>query len=177
MLVAMRAFSVTATAALLLLLGGCAASPPETSPASPEPVDGDSTTVAQWASLVAEQQLELNDWYDKWEENSCSALSLDYLPCSIQLTSGSYIAQTNHIVIWGPSDPASKTYIGEPPAEIARLYADTIAATEAAYDAGVAWGDEGCSLDVTDACIDIAVELERGLEATRSKFAAWEPYL
>ena len=162
-------------AVALIALAGCSAAPApaETSTATPAP---DTASVERWAGLVAERQFETDDWLEDWDDRGCSGLQIANPACNVTLTSAAFIAQTTHLVIAGPSDPAARTYLGEVPAEIDDLYAATIKVTQEADDAATAWLDAKCA-DGREECVKIAIDLERAIDATRTKFAAWSPYL
>ncbi|WP_182491616.1 hypothetical protein [Microcella alkalica] len=134
-------------------------------------------SVERWASLVAERKADLDDWYQGWDEATCSGLASAAVDCNLMLSSASFIAQTNDIVVAGASFEEGNTYLGAVPDEIADLYSDTIALTGAAVEAGAAWTDAGCGIGDEGDCIGLAVEFERAMDAVKSKFEAWSPYL
>ena len=169
-------------ALLVLAMTGCSSVPTssEILEETPSPTASASSEVSveRWAGIVAEQQLTLDDWSQKWDGNSCSALSIEFPLCGAALLSGSYISQTMHITIWGPTVRGGNTYLGTVPAEIEDLYAETIELTEEAKVAGEAWQASTCSADASgEGCTSLAFTLENALGAVKTKFAAWAPYL
>ena len=165
---------------LIVALSGCssAGNYDESSRPSTTPTPtADTASIAQWAGLVAERKLELDDWYEDWDDAICSSAASTEIDCNVQLTIATFLAQTNHIVIAAPSDPAAKTYLGKVPAEISSLYAETISLTEEAQTAGDAWSEAGCESGEAGDCIGLAFEFESALDSVRTKFAAWSPYL
>lgn len=162
---------------IVVLFGLVACAPDPGAPnGTPEPEPA-TASVERWAGLVAERQLDLDDWYAGWDEAVCSSLASSEVDCNLMLTAASFIAQTNDIVIAGPSDPEAKTYLGPVPDEIADLYAETIALTGAARSAAQAWSDADCGVGVEGDCVGLAFTFESAMDKVRQKFAAWSPYL
>ena len=179
MLAGMKKFAVAALISAVAL-SGCSSSAATTTKGTQSPTEASSapeSSVAQWAGLVAERKLELDDWYEQWDKAVCSSAASMEIDCNIQLTIASMVAETNQLVISGPSNPSANTYLGEPPSEIAALYDDTLEVAEAAQAAGKAWVDAGCETEDAGECIGLAFEFEYALDSVRTKFAAWSPYL
>jgi hypothetical protein len=79
----------------LLALAGCSAGAGESSSSSPTPsATAESSTIEQWASLIAIQQAEWDDWFASWEQSRCSSTTAampDGIDCRIQLTSAVFM--------------------------------------------------------------------------------------
>lgn len=180
--------SIVASLAVALLLGlaGCASissdaeeptSTPNVVPTPAQEEPAATASVERWAGLVAERKLDTEGWFDDWNDALCSGLSSAAPDCNIMLSSASFIARTNDIVIAGASNPAGNTYLGEVPAEIADLYAETISLTASAVAAGDAWSDADCRIGTEGDCLRLATDFIRAMDNVRLKFAAWSPYL
>lgn len=171
-------------ALLLLIVTGCASTPasdtaPEASIPSPSVTEPAATaSVARWAGVVAEQQVTLDDWYQSWDDANCSSLAIEAWECGTSIMTGSYIAQTIHLSVSGSSNTASTDYLGAVPADIADLYAETVALTDEALVAAETWRASTCNTDAAGTgCVTLAFTLENALSAVDTKFAAWSPYL
>ncbi|MCS5732389.1 hypothetical protein [Herbiconiux daphne] len=127
---------------------------------------------------MAEQQVNLADWSEDWERNSCSALALEAFLCSAGLMSGAFTAQTIFITLTGAAQEGTGMYVGAVPEEIEDLYDETVSAASAANDKSEAWLASPCSTDASgEDCITLAFGLETAMDDVGKKFAAWAPYL
>lgn len=166
-------------ALLLIALTGCANAPSVGKTADETPSATPSAeSVSRWAGVVAEQQVTLDDWFGTWDDNTCSALSIEVWLCGASIMSASYITTTMHLGVSGASNEVSDDFLGEVPAEIDDLYAETVELTEEAKMAGDAWQSSTCNADTSgEGCISLAFTLENALSGVQTKFAAWSPYL
>jgi hypothetical protein len=171
--------------AALLLVAGCSGSPDDAPQASESPSAdpgatpadaeelADTATVEQWASVIAEQQLSVDEAQESWDDATCSpSVAADgAADCVAYLTVMGLTASTAAITIGGAADPDSPTYIGDPPEEIADLVAATIADAEAAAAASE---DVDC---FEGDCLSDALEFHDAWNDLRGDLAAWTPYL
>jgi len=172
-----------ALAAAVVLLSGCSASEPSTAP-TPTPSEQqveETSTVAQWASLIAQQKATWEEWEADWDAASCSGIvagSESGAMCRIRMMSAMYQAQTTAIEYELATGPGKKGFIAEqPPAEIASLFAETVDASAAARDAGMAWDAAGCTTSAAGDCPTLSVTFDRAIGDLMSEFDAWAPYL
>jgi hypothetical protein len=168
----MRSISIVAVA-LALFLVGCTPAPATT----PTPVaEAESTTVAQWASVVAESKATFEDWYLEWDAMKCSVGGT--VLCSLSTLSGTFVSQTVSITL---AIPQTKTAISgylsdEPPAEIRDLYTATRAEADELAAAGQAWSDT-CNAEADKpGCDKILFDFGSAASNMAKKFAAWAPY-
>lgn len=186
MLTIMKTRSGLAALALAaLMLAGCSSaveSEPaaEAEPTVEAPAEERTSTVAQWASLIAQQQAGWEDWEDKWDDAQCSSIEATLesgLICRIQLLSASAKSQTTSIEYELATTPGKKGFIAEePPEEVSSLFNSTAGAANAAQSAGEAWTDAGCDNSLTDGCGGLAFNFQSAVEDLLSEFDAWAPY-
>jgi hypothetical protein len=161
----------------VLALTGCTGAP--TAAHSPTPKatptkDGDGT-IAQWASVVAEQKAYLADWKAKWDADQCSVNPS--FTCKLETITGATVAKTVNISLQIPESKTATTgYIGTPPSEIRALYDATQQLAQTADDAGAAW-QTSCGLDAGPDCDGLLFKFSSAAESLTSKFEAWTPYL
>lgn len=187
----MKAVWGSASLAAVLLLAGCSAAAPAssvetTAPAeaseSAEPADtaADTGTVQQWASVIAEEVHRWDDWAEDWDASMCSsfAVSEGDLLCAVAMLSASMQASTTQIRLEAASNPDAPVFIAEqPPAEIADLYADTLATATLVDAAGQAWMNECNGQPEAAGCDARARDFDFGIGQLMSQLAAWGPYL
>lgn len=133
------AFIIMTTAAALVACAAPASSESgaagASSPTSSAP-PAESSTVAQWASLIARQQADWEDWSKDWDLNRCNAIyasSEAGALCRLQLTSAMYMSQTTAIEYQLATTSGKKGFIAaNPPAEISELFSETREAAQAA---------------------------------------------
>lgn len=180
---------VAATAsfiALTALLAGCssgsapqAASEASTTVAATPAAE--ASTVAQWASLIAQQKDDWDDWSEQWEDTNCSVLeaSLDSgALCRLQLVSASIMTNTTDIEHQLATSPGKKGFIAaKPPAKVAGIFAATRSAAQQARADGEAWSAADCSKNEAEECTGLTVRLDRSIDALQRAFVAWTPYL
>lgn len=187
MLTSMKTRTALATLALAaLMLAGCGStveseSAVEAEPVADSPVEEPTSTVAQWASLIAQQKASWEDWEQSWDESSCSGVTAGAEAggmCRIQLLGATYQTQTTTIEYELAMSPGKKGFIAEePPSEIATLFTATQEAAIAARDAGEDWDAADCSLTPASDCGALAVSFDRAIGELQSQFDAWSPYL
>lgn len=169
-------------ACTLLLTAACSSAdtaqpPPAATPtaevtAEAKPARTDST-VEEWASVVAQQKVAVDDAQKEWSDAMCSSLAAHdgATDCIIRLSTMGTIASTVAITLRGAKDPASPAYIGDPPSEVAPLLGDTITAAAVAEQLGAEVACPG------EECVSTAFAMEQAWDELRSQFAAWEPYM
>jgi hypothetical protein len=162
---------------VVLAVAGCAAEPEAAPPSStPTPSATASTTIAQWASVVAEQEAYLTDWHDKWIDDECPLASEEDIICDTETYSGTLVVGTVALSLEAAAKPSAPVYIGEPHPEIAGLYADTERAADLADEAGTIWND--CTdADPAEGCFSERLDFSSAVDTLKTKFAAWGPYL
>jgi hypothetical protein len=174
------AASMTVAAVLSGCTGGSTA-PQEGAASSPAVTAAETSTVAQWASLIAQQQAEWDEWVDDWERNDCTALTAASeagLICRVQLTSAMFMAQTTTIEHELAVTPGKKGFIAtDPPAEISSLFKQTKAAAQDAADGAEAWDTAGCSTSVGGDCASLTVSYDRAIDGLTRAFVGWTPYM
>lgn len=165
------------------MLAGCSAGVTSAQPeatSTPTPTK-EASTVAQWASLIAQQKAEWDEWSDTWEENSCSGVTASSsagLLCRLQLTSATFIAETTTIEHQLAVTPGKKGFIAtEPPAEVASLFEQTKAAAESVKDSADAWDAGGCSSSTAGDCASLSVTFDRSIGSLAKAFVGWTPYM
>jgi hypothetical protein len=179
----MRSVVALAITVAVVSLAGCAASSAEnasesasavaTAAPTPTPVE-QAATVNEWASLVAQEQLRLDDALQPWDEHSCSALSLEDPLCSAYLVVLQMTTGTSETVLGGAADPGALTYLGTAPDEVADRVADLVTTVKSVSTSGVA---ATAACPEGDTCISLAAEFTRGIDTLRAAYAGWEPYL
>lgn len=170
------AATLLAASSLLLALTGCSGTPGHIAPAvtaksTPTPTED----LRPWASLIAEQEQAYAKWRNPWDKDSCSALSLDTMPCGVEIMTGQFTAMTIALDVDGAVRAGGPTYLGSPPSQIANLWSETKAAADAASSDGQAWSDK-CAGKSDDSCIALAAALTRDLDTLQTTFAGWKPY-
>lgn len=170
----MKAVAVVALA--ILALTGCSATP-EPTPAPTVDASG-STTIAQWASVVAEQKATFEEWKTDWDSELCSVDASDFA-CAARTLTGTFIAQTISITLTTAVTPTALTgYLAdEPPAEIKTLWTDTTRAADDFMAAGKVWSDSCNANAQAEGCDVVLFKFGSAADALERKFAAWSPYL
>lgn len=163
--------------AAAFIITGC--STPASTTGEPQPAaeaEGAGPTVEQFASIIAEDRRDVDDWLDDWHDNSCSTLGVSGgdIACEISLMTGGLIAETARLGLDSATKESSLVYIGDPPKEIATIWQSTVNAATAAAEAGVEIPDE-CSSD--DGCADYVMNFVSAMGTLQSKYDSWEPYL
>lgn len=154
--------------------GGDQPSSPETT-ASPTPTAA-TATVSQYASLIAPYE---RDWREQIAtvEDDCRRIDT-LLACSLGYMTLGTLAETVHLVLSGAVDnPDSPNYLGEPPAEIARLIGQTLEAAESVPGAVEAWQDSDCVDPLADECLGESLALRRAFGDLTAAYDSWRPYL
>jgi hypothetical protein len=166
---------IVALAAAVVAVAGCNSSngdaiPPRTTPAAVTTSASAGRLVAQFVSVVAEQD---GNW-----RNRISTVDEDCVDpaCELGLLTVSLTADTVHTVIAGAHDPQSKTYLGDPPEQIAQLLKETEAAAAAVQPAYHTWDAAGCSDPHDEKCFGEYLQLEQSIDTLTAKFDAWTPY-
>lgn len=161
---------------LVRSLGGDEA--PATAKPTPTPTTSTTSTttagssVEQWAGEVAALQSRWQDAEDEWEDATCSASAVEDAPdCRARLLAMSFDAAAAEVVLDGIQNPASGTYLGSPPEEIATLVAETTDAAAAASEAGQAVDCPGPE------CLSTAMDAVRAWGSLGDAYAKWSPYL
>lgn len=159
--------------AAVLALSGCSAigAPSSTPTASPTP----TADLRPWASAIAEQAGALEQIRSKLSDSDCGAASSTGALCGAQLTAASFGVQTVALSIDSASTPGAKTYLGDPPVEIAATYAATKQQADDAAAAGSAWSDK-CIGVLSASCIRKAGDFTTAMDDLTTKFSAWDPY-
>lgn len=173
-----------ASVTLVAVLSGCSGGSPAAQPqavSSPSATAAETSTVAQWASLIAQQKAEWDEWADDWEGNDCSALtavSKVGLVCRVQLTSAMFMAQTTTIEHELAVTPGRKGFIAAtPPSEVTSLFSQTKTAAQAVADGAEAWDAAGCSTSLGGDCTSLTVSFDRSIDALTKAFVGWTPYM
>lgn len=160
-----------ASVAAVLILAGCGSnaapaaettspSPAASPAASPSPTEM-TATAEQYASVVNPALTDLATTWEKYED-SC-LLDEDSL-CEIIAMTVDLRAQAVVLVLTGSAEPGVPGYIGAPPAEVAKLVDETVAAAQALDDTIT---DDGEVKDGVGAAGDWAVNF----------VDRWEPYV
>lgn len=134
--------------------------PAATTPSRP------TASVQQYASAVSPPIKSLRDTYQQYQANACAVRSADSggLACSLAPLTFSEESQTLALTLRGSAKPGVPAYIGDPPAEIAKLVEDTTAAAEVVTDASSAQPvDQGT--------------LFAALSNLMSTLDRWDPYM
>lgn len=137
----------------------------------PEPTeDTGAATIAQYASLIAGHE---GGWRESVATIEDTCTDPDAIPiCAATYVTAMFQAETLSLELSGAGDE-----IGEPPAEIAGLVADTEAAASAYADAYEAWSATGCDDPLDDGCgVSESFEMTMALDELTEKFDAWRPY-
>jgi hypothetical protein len=167
---------IIALAAAIVAVAGCNSSsngdatPPRTTPATVTTSASAGPSVTQFASVVAKQEGEWRNRTSKVDEDCVDPA------CKLGLLTLSLTADTAHTVISGAHDPQSKTYLGDPPEEIAQLLMETEAAAAAVQPAYDTWDAAGCTDPHDDKCLSEYLQLEQSIGTLTGKFDAWRPY-
>lgn len=176
--------TLIAAAALLLALTGCAAPQSEPTPTpTPPPAAAEEpgSSPEQWASLIAQQSAEWEDWKTTWDENRCSSLeaNLEYaILCRAQFVSATFLTQTTVIEHQLAITPGKSGYIDNfPPSEVKDLFAATKAAAIKAETAGIQWDNGGCVDAPVDGCGPLGFDFEYAIDDLLSQFEAWRPWM
>lgn len=171
---------MTTTAALTACAAPASSGTVPASPTTSAP-PAESSTVAQWASLIARQQADWEDWSDDWDQNRCNAIyasSEAGVLCRLQLTSAMYMSQTTAIEYQLATTSGKKGFIAaSPPAEISGLFTETREAAQAAKQSAEAWDSAGCSLQVSDECGGLTITFERAIDDLTDTLVGWTPYM
>lgn len=172
--------------ALAVLLAGCSGGSQliaEQTPASAAPPTqvAEASTVAQWASLIAQQKSDWDDWSESWDDSDCDPIGAsrpNQVICRMQLTSATFMSQTTTIEYELATGKGKKGYIAAtPPAEISSLFAHTRAAAQEAKGSGEAWDAADCVSGKPAECASLTVEFYRAIEDLQRAFVGWEPYM
>lgn len=175
-----------AAAAVLLALTGCAAPQAATTPTptQSEPVaaeEAPESTPEQWASLIAQQSAEWEDWMTTWDDNRCSSLeaNLEYaVLCRTQFLSATFLTQTTVIEHQLAITPGKPGYIANlPPAEVSDLFAATKAAAIKAETAGIQWDGGGCIDAPVEGCGRLGRYFEESIDDLLRQFEGWRPWM
>jgi hypothetical protein len=166
---------IVALVAAVAAVAGCNSSngdatPPRTTPPTVPTSASADPSVAQFASVVAEQEGEWRNRISKVDEDCVDPA------CELGLLTVSLTADTVHTVISGAHDPQSKTYLGDPPEEIAQLLMETEAAAAAVQPAYDTWDAAGCTDPLDEKCFGEYLQLEQSIDTLTGKFDAWRPY-
>lgn len=145
------------------------------------PAVEESSTVEQWASLIAQQSVDWDEWKAEWDDATCSSIAAaeGAMDCNLMLTSAMYMLQTTSIELEPATSEGKKGFIAsEPPAEVANLYAATEEAAPSGAAAAKAWQDANCGLSTSgEECGGLSSDLETTVDDLMSEYAAWGPYL
>lgn len=173
----MRRIAVLVLASALLLTG-CAAQTRIARSQTPTPTDvSNGTTVAQWASVVAEQKSNFMKWETPWNANQCE-VNLT-LTCGVETLTGSFVSKTVDISLKIPLTPtATSGYLATtPPKEIRSLYADTQVAADQFQAATDAWVTTCNTAPTAAGCDVLLFKISESAGVLDAKFQAWSPYL
>ena len=174
------AFIIMTTTAALAACAAPASTATGAAPPTASAQPADSSTVEQWASLIARQQADWEDWSKDWDRdcNAIYASSEAGALCRLQLMSAMYMSQTTAIEYQLATTSGKKGFIAaNPPAEISGLFAETREAAQAAQQSAEAWDGAGCSLEVTDECGGLTVAFDRAIDDLTDAFVGWTPYM
>ncbi|KSU52914.1 hypothetical protein SAMN05216418_2875 [Microbacterium enclense] len=141
----------------------------------------ESSTVAQWASLIAQQKAEWDDWAESWDDSECSpafATTQAGIICRVQLTSATFMATTTTIEHQLAVTPGKKGFIASsPPAEVSSLFAQTKTAAETVQREAEAWDAGGCSTTTGEGCASLTFAFDRAIGDLSKAFVGWSPYM
>ena len=132
-----------------------------------------AATVAQWASRIAEVQGDARAAHADWEAAQCLPTDVHLDPvCQAHLLIMQLNASTVALSVEGGTMEGVPAYIGTPPAEIAGLVDETLAAAQAASESGQV------AVDACHAgeCTSEAFEALMDYEDLVAKIDAWSPY-
>lgn len=180
--------------AVALVLAGCAApgvtpAVPTASPSTSAKVtspsasaSGRTATVAQYASLIARNKSDYVGQIDKLlDSRQCAITSPGHVDvpgsivCSAGIVTLGYQAETLSIILSGAMDPTKpKLFIGEPPAEIKSLIAETITASQEVKTSSEA--ASACATKDGPNCTTKLFTLFTALKDMRAQFDAWKPF-
>lgn len=182
-------FAAHSVAVLIMTIGlaGCTSAPAQIAEATPTPTVSTSasaaasSTVAQWASFMAQQQADWQEWTDGWDESDCGptlASMKSGIICRVQLTSAMFMSETTTIEHQLAVTPGRKGFIARtPPAEITALFEQTKAAAQAVKAAADAWDAAGCPTELSDNCAGLTYTFDSAISDLGKTYVGWSPYL
>lgn len=174
----MRTIRWAAATAAALLLTGCGAdtqtSPVEASATTPAAADG-TATVDEYAAKISELHGTVDDWVSTWDDSGCTSTDLTSDPlCNAYAVTGSLDAIAAGMAVGTLSKTGAPGYVGDPPAEVAELYATTLTAADAALDAGEKYSGLDCP--ESDECSAALLKVHGAMRTLKSEFSKWTPY-
>ncbi len=164
----MKRVALVLLVALTACGGGGETSSIDSAPTPSASASSDEATVRQYASLIAEQETDLQQQIE--QARDCGIAFTD--TCRITALSLRYNAETLNISLDGATKPGVPAYIGPVPAELDSLVADTKRAALAIvdqYEAEVSTCGTDC----------IGAHTRYGITAGRlaDELRGWSPYL
>jgi hypothetical protein len=130
-------------------------------------------TIGQYASVVAQYGQKVRDVWA--EQHSCLPGDRTDFPCTIGWLSLGATVQTFAISMQMAADPDADSWLGEPPAEIERLVAETLDAASVAQNAAEERTNDQCETGAE--CEPAERALWQSAGDLVSQIDAWEPYL
>lgn len=167
---------IAAAVLTLTTLTACSNPSPGTDEASKQPTTGaaERATVENFAAIVAEHHADWNDQVTTTERNCLdpglvAACSAGYITLGMQ-------AETIRLSLNGAHKIGVPAYVGEPPAEIADLLAETETAAAAVKGAAAALQAAGCADPMDLKCGKQLVDLQIAIGDLSGKLDAWSVY-
>lgn len=143
---------------------------------------GQTASVQQYASLVAQQKPDLLDYIDQLTGGDCDwtspgSVSVDpsSVTCWVVPLTVSYSASTLSLKLKGAQKPGVPAYIGAVPDELKGIVEDTIAAADK-LDPDKATAVQNCVKTAGPDCTTTLFDFQYNLRELKSQLAAWSPY-
>lgn len=174
--------TVLAIAAAGLLLVGCTGGEPQEPESTKPPKITDApTTPEEWLAIAESQKSQWDSWTDGWESAQCGSideLETASVDCSSLVYSAVEMATFAEQTWTGLTTPGAAEFISvEPPEEVAELVTATQDAATKASEAGTAWVDAECGIEMKGDCQALATTLGDALTAFDTQLAAWNEEL
>lgn len=133
-----------------------------------------TATIEQFGAIIAEHRGDWSKQVDKTKANcldpaTVAACGLGYMTLGMK-------ADTIHIILTGAHEVGNPTYIGEPPAEIESLLADTEIAASEVNPAVEAFQQAGCVDPMDSACLTEYIAMDSAVDELSGKLDAWAAY-
>lgn len=170
----------TASGIAILALAACGSQTPvastATESAEARPATATATaSVADYMAATMSARNGVDKWLSDWNENTCSSLSLEHMPCYLIMMRAGSIAGIVESTISGIQKEGVPAYVGAPPAELA---SSALPKTIAAADKAVSVTDEWATADCPDdyECVNVTLRTEMAMEQMLDSIDAWELY-
>jgi hypothetical protein len=160
---------------LVALLTACSGGDSTEKPKSPSASATTTVTNAQYASVVAESASDIHSTIQDFEDQTCFFPTVDVSPaCSAQAITLSYQAEALRGRLADARDE-----LGEPPAEIGSLVAETILDADGYIDAHDALTASCGTLGQRegDGCDRKRIAVTTAANRLKARLDAWSPYL